>query len=322
MRGPPCQGLAAATRWGTAKRPELRKRSGGEQEREASEAAESPGSAESESCGGGQPRDRSYGRGVEESRREKRLKRQSLPAAPRARAAVSAGPSGPRRPSSASRLSPGSRSFPHCCDFCSFFFSLPPPTPSLLPCTCFLHLCLTSSLSPSFRSSLSALLPVAIFVFSVSLGLAQGPDFFKFLPLCPVACHFCRSVSPPSPCAAPSPSFALPPSGACGPLLSPPLISLSLSPRPCFFTPPVSALEPVRSSFILWLSLSSSQALFFNFVLLGPVPWCDFISFAVSPGPAPCQDFLIPPSLSCSPLLFSLSLCPSVRLPVFTYYFC
>ncbi|XP_075268162.1 uncharacterized protein LOC142359438 isoform X3 [Opisthocomus hoazin] len=72
----------------TAKRPELRKRKGGEQGREASEAAESPGSAESESCGGGQPSDRRYGRGVQESRREKRLKRQSLPAAPRARAAL------------------------------------------------------------------------------------------------------------------------------------------------------------------------------------------------------------------------------------------
>ncbi|XP_075287205.1 uncharacterized protein LOC142362457 [Opisthocomus hoazin] len=78
----------AAAWWGTAKRLELRKRNGGEQDREASEAAESPGSAESESCGGGQPSDRSYGRGMEESRTEKRLKRQSLPGARRARAAV------------------------------------------------------------------------------------------------------------------------------------------------------------------------------------------------------------------------------------------
>ncbi|XP_075268053.1 uncharacterized protein LOC142359241 [Opisthocomus hoazin] len=75
-------------RWGTAKRPELRKRNGGEQDGEVSEAAESPGSAESESCGGGQPSDRSYGRGMEESRTEKCLKRQSLPGARRARAAV------------------------------------------------------------------------------------------------------------------------------------------------------------------------------------------------------------------------------------------
>ncbi|XP_075268297.1 uncharacterized protein LOC142359798 isoform X2 [Opisthocomus hoazin] len=57
-------------RWRTAKRPELRKRKGGEQEREASEAVESSGSAVSESSGGGQPSDQSYGRGREESRRE------------------------------------------------------------------------------------------------------------------------------------------------------------------------------------------------------------------------------------------------------------
>ncbi|XP_075268002.1 uncharacterized protein LOC142359018 isoform X4 [Opisthocomus hoazin] len=85
---PGAERLPGLAGWGTAKRPELRKRNGGEQDGEASEAAESPGSAESESCGGGQPSDRSYGRGMEESRTEKRLKRQSLPGARRARAAV------------------------------------------------------------------------------------------------------------------------------------------------------------------------------------------------------------------------------------------
>ncbi|XP_075268080.1 uncharacterized protein LOC142359261 isoform X2 [Opisthocomus hoazin] len=85
---PGAERLPGLAGWGTAKRPELRKRNGGEQDGEASEAAESPGSAESESCGGGQPSDRSYGRGMEESRTEKRLKRQSLPGAQRARAAV------------------------------------------------------------------------------------------------------------------------------------------------------------------------------------------------------------------------------------------
>ncbi|XP_075268115.1 uncharacterized protein LOC142359339 [Opisthocomus hoazin] len=85
---PGAERLPGLAGWGTAKRPELRKRNGGEQDGEVSEAAESPGSAESESCGGGQPSDRSYGRGMEESRTEKCLKRQSLPGARRARAAV------------------------------------------------------------------------------------------------------------------------------------------------------------------------------------------------------------------------------------------
>ncbi|XP_075283486.1 uncharacterized protein LOC142362089 isoform X3 [Opisthocomus hoazin] len=59
----------------------------GEKEREASEAAVSPGNAESESCGGEEPNDWSYRRRREERRREKHLKCQSLLAAPRARAA-------------------------------------------------------------------------------------------------------------------------------------------------------------------------------------------------------------------------------------------
>ncbi|XP_075011598.1 uncharacterized protein LOC142084658 isoform X1 [Calonectris borealis] len=80
----------AGERWRTAKRPELQKRKGGEKEKEASELSNSPGSAESESCGGGQPSDRSYRKGKEERRRRKRLNCQSLPAAPRARAAPAA----------------------------------------------------------------------------------------------------------------------------------------------------------------------------------------------------------------------------------------
>ncbi|KAM6266479.1 uncharacterized protein M6G45_003982 isoform 1-T1 [Spheniscus humboldti] len=77
----------ARERWRTAKRPELQKRKGGGKEKETSELANSPGSAESESCGGGQPSDRSYRRGREEGRRKKRLNWQILLAAPRARAA-------------------------------------------------------------------------------------------------------------------------------------------------------------------------------------------------------------------------------------------
>ncbi|KAM6053479.1 uncharacterized protein LJ206_016493 isoform 1-T1 [Theristicus caerulescens] len=37
-------------RWRTARRPEIQEREGGEKEKEASELANSPGSAESESC--------------------------------------------------------------------------------------------------------------------------------------------------------------------------------------------------------------------------------------------------------------------------------
>ncbi|KAM6266478.1 uncharacterized protein M6G45_003981 isoform 5-T6 [Spheniscus humboldti] len=40
----------ARERWRTAKRPELQKRKGGGKEKETSELANSPGSAESESC--------------------------------------------------------------------------------------------------------------------------------------------------------------------------------------------------------------------------------------------------------------------------------
>ncbi|XP_075028201.1 uncharacterized protein LOC142092285 isoform X3 [Calonectris borealis] len=75
------------SRWRTAKRPELQKRKGGEKEKEAFEVSNSPGSAESESCSGGQPSDRSYRKGKEERRRKKRLNCQILPAVPRARAA-------------------------------------------------------------------------------------------------------------------------------------------------------------------------------------------------------------------------------------------
>ncbi|XP_075267998.1 uncharacterized protein LOC142359018 isoform X2 [Opisthocomus hoazin] len=130
---PGAERLPGLAGWGTAKRPELRKRNGGEQDGEASEAAESPGSAESESCGAGEPNDWSCGRRREERRGEKHLKCQSLPAAPRVRAAVSRGPSGPCHPSCASWALPGSLSFPHCYDY--FFF--------LLLCTFFLHLSLT-----------------------------------------------------------------------------------------------------------------------------------------------------------------------------------
>ncbi|XP_042663861.1 uncharacterized protein LOC122154894 [Tyto alba] len=56
---PPC-----SLRWRTAERLELEKRKGGGKEKEASEPADSPGSAESESCcSGGQPSLWSYRRG-------------------------------------------------------------------------------------------------------------------------------------------------------------------------------------------------------------------------------------------------------------------
>ncbi|XP_075028202.1 uncharacterized protein LOC142092285 isoform X4 [Calonectris borealis] len=83
------------SRWRTAKRPELQKRKGGEKEKEAFEVSNSPGSAESESCSGGQPSDRSYRKGKEERRRKKRLNCQILPAVPRARAAPPPLPSSP-----------------------------------------------------------------------------------------------------------------------------------------------------------------------------------------------------------------------------------
>ncbi|XP_075026173.1 uncharacterized protein LOC142091142 isoform X2 [Calonectris borealis] len=86
----------AGERWRTAKRPELQKRRGGEKEKEASELSNSPGSAESESCGGGQPSDRSYRKGKEERRRKKRLNCQILLAAPRARAAQPISPGASR----------------------------------------------------------------------------------------------------------------------------------------------------------------------------------------------------------------------------------
>ncbi|XP_075030185.1 uncharacterized protein LOC142093165 [Calonectris borealis] len=79
----------ARERWKTAKRPELQKRKGEEKEKEASELSNSPSSAESESCGGGQPSNRTYRKGGEERRRKKRLNCQILPAAPRASAASS-----------------------------------------------------------------------------------------------------------------------------------------------------------------------------------------------------------------------------------------
>ncbi|XP_076196931.1 uncharacterized protein LOC143161704 isoform X3 [Aptenodytes patagonicus] len=62
------------------------RRKGGEKEKETSELANSPSSAES--CGGGQPSDRSYRRGRDESRRKKHLNWQILLAAPRVRAAA------------------------------------------------------------------------------------------------------------------------------------------------------------------------------------------------------------------------------------------
>ncbi|XP_076207383.1 uncharacterized protein LOC143166678 [Aptenodytes patagonicus] len=77
----------ARERWRTAKQPELQKRKGGGKEKEASELANSPGSAESERCGGGEPSDRSYRRGREQSRRKKRPNWQILPAVLRVRAA-------------------------------------------------------------------------------------------------------------------------------------------------------------------------------------------------------------------------------------------
>ncbi|XP_072731875.1 uncharacterized protein [Ciconia boyciana] len=62
----------------------------GRKEKEVSELANSPSSAKSKSCGGGQPSDRSYRIGREERRRKKCLNWQILLAAPRARAASSA----------------------------------------------------------------------------------------------------------------------------------------------------------------------------------------------------------------------------------------
>ncbi|XP_072731874.1 uncharacterized protein [Ciconia boyciana] len=59
----------------------------GRKEKEVSELANSPSSAKSKSCGGGQPSDRSYRIGREERRRKKCLNWQILLAAPRARAA-------------------------------------------------------------------------------------------------------------------------------------------------------------------------------------------------------------------------------------------
>ncbi|KAM7095809.1 uncharacterized protein J5F26_010194 [Ciconia maguari] len=60
---------------------------GRKKEKEVSELANSPSSAKSKSCGGGQPSDRSYRIGREERRRKKCLNSQILLAAPRARAA-------------------------------------------------------------------------------------------------------------------------------------------------------------------------------------------------------------------------------------------
>ncbi|XP_075302902.1 uncharacterized protein LOC142365717 [Opisthocomus hoazin] len=104
---PGAERLPGLAGWGTAKRPELRKRNGGEQDREASEAAESPGSAESESCGAGEPNDWSCGRRREERRGEKHLKCQSLPAAPRVRAAWPAPCSSFLAASAEQRVAPG-----------------------------------------------------------------------------------------------------------------------------------------------------------------------------------------------------------------------
>ncbi|XP_075268078.1 uncharacterized protein LOC142360193 [Opisthocomus hoazin] len=104
---PGAERLPGLAGWGTAKRPELRKRNGGEQDGEASEAAESPGSAESESCGAGEPNDWSCGRRGEERRGEKHLKCQSLPAAPRVRAAWPAPCSSFLAASAEQRVSPG-----------------------------------------------------------------------------------------------------------------------------------------------------------------------------------------------------------------------
>ncbi|XP_075294912.1 uncharacterized protein LOC142363556 isoform X3 [Opisthocomus hoazin] len=104
---PGAERLPGLAGWGTAKRPELRKRNGGEQDGEASEAAESPGSAESESCGAGEPNDWSCGRRGEERRGEKHLKCQSLPAAPRVRAAWPAPCSSFLAASAEQRIAPG-----------------------------------------------------------------------------------------------------------------------------------------------------------------------------------------------------------------------
>ncbi|KAM6041631.1 uncharacterized protein VSU04_014794 isoform 1-T1 [Chlamydotis macqueenii] len=62
--------------WRTAKRPELQKVKGGQQEKEASDLSNSAGS--DESCGGGQPNNGSYRRGREERRRKQHLNCQIL----------------------------------------------------------------------------------------------------------------------------------------------------------------------------------------------------------------------------------------------------
>ncbi|XP_075273309.1 uncharacterized protein LOC142360907 isoform X2 [Opisthocomus hoazin] len=107
VSGAGAAGEQRGQRWGTAKRPELGKRNGGEQDGEASEAAESPGSAESESCGAGEPNDWSSRRRREERRREKHLKCPSLPAAPRVRAAWPAPCSSFLAASAEQRVAPG-----------------------------------------------------------------------------------------------------------------------------------------------------------------------------------------------------------------------
>ena len=136
-------------RWRTAKRPELQKRRGGEKEKEASELANSPSSAKSESCG----------------------ESQALGAlSPLFCILVPPCPS------------PVPLSSPRCCDF---FFSP-------LPCTSFLHVALSSSLSPSFRSSLSQPCSLWLFYPSPSLSVRLPATIFTFLLLCPVArWYFC-----------------------------------------------------------------------------------------------------------------------------------
>ncbi|XP_075298659.1 phospholipid transfer protein C2CD2L isoform X2 [Opisthocomus hoazin] len=66
-----------------------------------------PKASDGTTAGGGQPSDRSYGRGREESRREKRLKRQSLSAVPKARAARPAPCSSFLAASAEQRVAPG-----------------------------------------------------------------------------------------------------------------------------------------------------------------------------------------------------------------------
>ena len=135
--------------------------------------------------GGGQPSDRSYRRGGEERRRKKHLNWQILPAAPRVRAAVSPGPSGPCLPSSASWSLPAPPLYPSLPHAAAIFFFL-------LPCTSFLHVALSSSLSPSFRSSLSQPCSLWLFYPSPSLSVRLPATIFTFLTLCPVArWYFC-----------------------------------------------------------------------------------------------------------------------------------